>query len=147
MPARSFCQVAWNVSEVAALGRQVRDGASSRRSSGAYCTWVSLSRPKAMTRYSHWPSSLAGPVRSARISRRLWLPSTTPISRCASSSGRLLTRLTMPPVLPCPYSMEEGPRSTSTRSIAYTSVRGLLKLKYWRSPSRYWTGSTPRMRT
>ncbi|MNV38855.1 hypothetical protein D3C71_1304180 [compost metagenome] len=116
VPALSFCHRACKVNDVAALGCHVRDGASIRRSSGAYCTWVSLSRPTATTRYSHWPSSVTGPVRSVWISRRLSLPSTTPISRCASACGRLLTRLTMPPVLPCPYSMDEGPRSTSTRS-------------------------------
>ncbi|CFN82331.1 Uncharacterised protein [Bordetella pertussis] len=101
---------------MAALGCQVSDGASIMRSSLVYWTCVSLSRPRATTWYSQVPSSVSGPVRSAWISLRLWLPTVTPISRMASGCGRLLTRLTTPPVLPWPYSIEAGPRRTSTRS-------------------------------
>ncbi|MNV82900.1 hypothetical protein D3C71_1766660 [compost metagenome] len=50
VPDLSFCQEACSVSEVAALGCHVSEGASIMRSSWAYCIWVSLSRPTATTR-------------------------------------------------------------------------------------------------
>ncbi|MCY1366593.1 hypothetical protein D9M69_534970 [compost metagenome] len=116
LPLLSFCHRPCSVSEVAALGRQVSDGAITLRSSGTWSTCESDLRCSAINRYDSEPSAFSGPVRSACSCLRPKLPNCTPTSRWASCSGRLLTMLTTPAAVPAPNSMPAGPRSTSRRS-------------------------------
>jgi hypothetical protein len=65
-----------------------------------------------------------------------------PISAWRVARGRLLTMLITPPVVPCPNSIDDGPRSTSMRSSVNGSVRVLLvyQSNSLRNPSWYSSG-------
>ncbi|MNT76128.1 hypothetical protein D3C72_2150940 [compost metagenome] len=73
---------------------------------------------------------------SAEICRRSKLPPSRLISPMASAGGRLVTVLTMPPGAAAPYSTDDGPRNTSTRSRPYGSCLPLYWLIMYRMPSR-----------
>ncbi len=125
-PDTSRCTFKYAVRLVSALGLQVMAGANRSRSSGTKFTWVSLSRVSAIIRYSRVPSSFSGPVKSSANCLRPYSPSCTPTSPACSRCGRLLTIFTRPPKPPWPYSTDEGPFTTSTRSRVNGSGRTLL---------------------